>query len=308
MEITSTRFNPNVAPLLEVWGWDVALYLLFSGMAAGVLVIAAVQFLAFGEPKTSPMMRLAVIAAAVTVPLAMLGLLHDLANKANILAFYKYWNLTSTMAVGARALLVIPPVALLFGLVLVQDRLTGRWAFLAPWVKRLEKAKVLLGRLTLASGLFLGTYTGVLLSANFGRPLWNTPLLPLLFLVSGLSTGAAALTLFSRDEHERDRLTKLDIGLIAIELSVILLMLLGFATTTRSQHEALGLLTDGPYGSAFWVLVVGFGLAVPLVLEQLQVRRRILDTPVPSLMVLIGGLALRAVIVFAGQASSVPNT
>ena len=107
---------------------------------------------------------------------------------------------------------------------------------------------------------------------------------------------------------ERLQARELDIGLIAIELSVILLMLLGFATTTRSQHEALGLLTDGPYGSAFWVLVVGFGLAVPLVLEQLQVRRRILDTPVPSLMVLIGGLALRAVIVFAGQASSVPNT
>lgn len=308
MEITSTRINPNVAPVLEVWGWDVALYLLFSGMAAGVLVIASVQYLFFGDQKTSPLMRFSLIAAAIVVPLAMLGLLHDLANKPNILAFYRYWNLTSTMAVGARALLVIPPVALLFGLALIPDRLTGRAAVLRPLALRLNRARTNLGRLTLASGLFLGTYTGVLLSANFGRPLWNTPLLPVLFLVSGLSTGAAALTLFSRDEHERDRLTKLDVGLIGAEIAVLFLMLLGFATTTRSQNEALSLLTGGAYGSAFWVFVVGIGLLVPLVLEQLQLRRRILDTPLPSLMVMVGGLALRVVIVFAGQASIVPNT
>jgi formate-dependent nitrite reductase membrane component NrfD len=211
------------------------------------------------------------------------------------------------MAWGARALLVIPPIAALFGLGLLADNLGGRWTRLSWLADRMAKAKVTLARLTLASGLFLGAYTGILLSANFGRPLWNTPLLPVLFLVSGLSTGAAALALFSRQDEEQVRLTKLDAGLIAAELAVLGLMLLGFATTTRPQHEALALFLGGDFTAAFWILIVAVGLIVPLVLEQLQLRHKVPHTHFPAFMVLVGGLALRVVIVFAGQASFIPN-
>ena len=296
MEITITKHNPLTTPILDVWGWDVALYLLFSGMAAGVLILASIQYLYFGEARMSRMMRYSVIAASIVVPLAMLGLLHDLANKTNILAFYKYWNLTSTMAIGARALLVIPPIGLLFGLSMVWKR-----------AERLKKWELLLSRLTLFCGLFLGAYTGVLLSANFGRPLWNTPLLPVLFLVSGLSTGAAALILFSKDHQEQQRLTKIDINLILAELAVLLLMLLGFGFTTRAGNQALGLFLGGDFTAAFWILIVGVGLAVPLLLEQLTLKGKVVHNALPSLLVLVGGLALRVVIVFAGQASFIPN-
>jgi len=43
--------------------------------------------------------------------------------------------------------------------------------------------------------LSLGAYTGFLLSALIGFPLLNNPVLPLLFLISGLSSGAAATLL-----------------------------------------------------------------------------------------------------------------
>lgn len=304
MEFTTTKHNPLTSPHLDVWGWDVALYLFFSGLAAGILVLGAIQYLYFGEKGTSRLMRWAIAAAAVIVPLAMLGLLSDLANKTNLLAFYKYWNLTSTMALGARALLVIPPVGLLFGLALLKGNLPER---LEPWAARLSKGKVWLARLTLVSGVFLGTYTGVLLSANFGRPLWNTPLLPVLFLVSGVSTAAAALALFSKDHTEQERLVKLDINLILAELGVLALMLIGFGFTTRAGNESLSLLLGGDFTAAFWVFIVGIGLLIPLVLEQLQIRGRAAHTVLPGLMVLAGGLALRVVIVFAGQASLIPN-
>ncbi len=307
MEITSTKHNPMVSPHLDVWGWDVALYLFFSGLAAGVLIIAAIQYLYYGERKMSPMARYAVIAASIIVPLAMLGLLHDLANKANILAFYEYWNFTSTMAVGARALLIIPPVGLLFGLTLINEGLSERWGRLKVLGSWLKKYEPILARLTLVCGLFLGTYTGILLSANFGRPLWNTALLPVLFLVSGLSTGAAAMTLLSKDEAERTLLTKLDINLIVAEMGLLFLMLLSFALTTRAQHDALSLFLGGGFTASFWVFIVGAGLVAPLFLEQLQIRGKVMETVVPSIMVLIGGLALRVIIVMAGQASMIPN-
>lgn len=304
MEFTTTKHNPLTTPHLYVWGWDVALYLFFSGLAAGMLILVAIQYLWLGEKSTSKGMRWAVLAAAGIVPAAMLGLLHDLANKANILAFYKYWNLTSTMALGSRALLVIPPVALLFGLSMLRGNLPAR---VDHWARKLIKAEPWLARLTLVSGLFLGTYTGVLLSANFGRPLWNTALLPVLFLVSGVSTAAAALTIFSKDRGEQERLTKLDINLILAELGVLALMLLGFGFTIRAGHDSLALFLGGEYTAAFWIFIVGIGLLIPLVLEQMQIKGRAAHSVLPGLMVLTGGLALRVVIVLAGQASSIPN-
>jgi len=307
MEFTTTRHNPGVAPHLDVWGWDIALYLLFSGMAAGVLIIAAVQYLYFGEHKMSPVMRYGVLAASIVVPTAMLGLLHDLANKWNLLAFYKYWNYSSTMALGARGLTIIPPIGILFGLSMVAGHLRGPLARLEPIAAKLIRYQTTLARLTLGSGIFLGIYTGVLLSANFGRPLWNTPLLPLIFLVSGLSTGAAALILFASDEEEKKRLTKLDINLVLTEIVLLGLMMVAWATTSRAQHDSLKLFFGGHFTGAFWVLVMGFGLIVPLILEQLQVKGKIAENEAPSLMVIFGGLALRAVIVFAGQASMIPN-
>lgn len=304
MEFTTTKHNPLTTPHLQVWGWDVALYLFFSGLAAGILILIAAQYLYFGDKALSKATRWSVLAASAMVPAAMLGLLHDLANKANLLAFYKYWNLTSTMALGSRALLVIPPVAFLFGLALLKGHLPQR---INRWSERLSGASVWLARLTLVSGIFLGTYTGVLLSANFGRPLWNTPLLPILFLVSGVSTAAAALALFTKDAHEQIRLVKLDINLILTELGVIALMLLGFGFTMRAGHEALSLFMGGDFTAVFWIFIVGIGLLVPLLLEQMQIKGKAAHSVLPGLMVLTGGLALRVVVVFAGQASSIPN-
>lgn len=307
MEVTTTKINPMTTPELHVWGWDVALYLFFSGMAAGVLILVAIQYLYFGGAKTSLVMRYAAMAASIVVPLAMLGLLSDLENKLNILAFYKWWNWTSTMALGARGLLIIPPIGILFGLSLVAQHMGGPLAKYKPWAEKLVPYKGILARATLISGIFLGIYTGGLLSANFGRPLWNTAILPLLFLVSGLSTGAAIILLFSKDEEEITRLTKLDINLILGEISLLVIMFLSIAYTMRAQHESLYLFFGGGFTASFWVLVVGVGLVVPLILEQLQVKGRVAESPIPSWMVLAGGLALRVIIVLAGQASTIPN-
>jgi protein NrfD len=52
-----------------------------------------------------------------------------------------------------------------------------------------------LGVANIAFGIGVGIYTGILLNTMVARPLWNTSVLPLLFLVSGLSAAAAAVHL-----------------------------------------------------------------------------------------------------------------
>src|SRR5690606_33886571 len=81
--------------------------------------------------------------------------------------------------------------------------------------------------------VILGIYTGILLSAFNARPLWNTSILGPLFLVSGLSAGAALIMMMSKNPLERNTFSKLDLILIGIELFLITHMFMGFFASTQ---------------------------------------------------------------------------
>ena len=81
------------------------------------------------------------------------------------------------------------------------------------------------------------------------------------------------------------------------------LFLLGLLAGSAPQVEAAGLFLGGSFTAPFWVLVVGLGIVVPLIIQLLAARHVIEHTPVAPLLVMAGGLALRWVIVSAGQVS-----
>jgi formate-dependent nitrite reductase membrane component NrfD len=60
----------------------------------------------------------------------------------------------------------------------------------------------------------------------------------------------------------------------------------------------------GPWTAPFWALVVFTGLLVPLIMEWVEMRRQLPFTPLTPVLILIGGLALRFILLSAGQASS----
>ena len=67
------------------------------------------------------------------------------------------------------------------------------------------------------------------------------------------------------------------------------------------QDAAGDLVLGGPYTAPFWGLVIVAGLVVPLTLNLLEIRRDQPATRFAPLLVLAGGLALRTVMVAAGQ-------
>jgi formate-dependent nitrite reductase membrane component NrfD len=157
------------------------------------------------------------------------------------------------------------------------------------------------GFVSIVAGLALGIYTGILLSALGARPLWSSALLGPLFLVSGLSTSAAFAHWASPELAEREQLAWLDNLFLAIEIGVIALFLIGLRSSTEAHADAARLFLGGPYTAVFWVGVVGLGIVLPLVIQSLAVTHRIAHTPIAPVLVLLGGLALRFVIVDAGQ-------
>ena len=145
--------------------------------------------------------------------------------------------------------------------------------------------------------------TGVLFSAFNARPLWNTSILGPLFLTSGLSTGAAFIILISKSKAERLLFSKIDVGLIAIELFLIVHMFMGFLASTQVQIDAAKMFLGGPYTATFWIFVVSLGLVLPALLEILEIKKYHIPKLLPASLVLFGGLVFRFIIANAGQAS-----
>ena len=209
------------------------------------------------------------------------------------------------MSWGSWILLLVYP-ALVANMLIRPPAFMADWRFTRTIATRLTNTPHLIkgiGVFNMLLGGMLGIYTGILLSALGARPLWNSALLGLLFLVSGLSTSAAFVHLVARNRTERELLAKADNAFLTLELFLIGMFLIGLASSTRAHMQAAQLLLSGPYAPVFWVFVIALGILIPLLIQSLAVSHRIRHTPVAPILVIVGGLILRFVIVAAGQAS-----
>jgi formate-dependent nitrite reductase membrane component NrfD len=306
VELTTTRANEMIDPVMHVWRWEIPVYLFLGGMVAGMMVISG-YFLFSGRYKnTNCSCHILPGLGIILLSLGMFALFLDLEHKLYFWRLYTTFEVKSPMSWGAWILILVYP-ALLANFVLrvppfvrsryprlaeLSDRLVARRA----WVQWIGAANMLFGGL-------LGVYTGILLSALGARPLWNSALLGPLFLVSGLSAAAAFVHEIAREREERELLAKADNGFLITELVFIVLFLIGLVTATEVHADAAWLLLGGPYTAAFWVFVVGLGIVVPLFIQLLAVNHRIQHQPLAPILVIAGGLVLRFVIVNAGQLS-----
>jgi formate-dependent nitrite reductase membrane component NrfD len=303
-ELILTRHNDLVDPVLHVWGWEIPVYLFLGGMVAGMMAITGYALIKGWHRERScscvvlPWLGLALISAG------MLALFLDLEHKAYVWRLYTTIEIASPMSWGAWILVLVYPVLVLSALVRPPAILhLDTVARLSAALGRSPRAIAAIGWSSVSVGALLGVYTGVLLSNLGARPLWNSAALGLLFLLSGLSSAAAFVHLVARNVAERERLARADVAFLALELVVIVLFVIGLATGSRVHAEAAELVLGGPFTAVFWVGVIGLGILIPLVLQPLAFTHRVVHTAVPPVLVIAGGLALRFVIVYAGQVS-----
>lgn len=306
IEFTSTRANHLVDPFLQVWGWEIPVYLFLGGLVAGMMAIAGWFLFTDRHRRADTVMALLPGLGLVLLSLGMGALFLDLEHKLYVWRLYTTFQLASPMSWGAWILVAVYPALLATLLLRLPESLRRRFPALAvlsdglrsrpPVARGIAAANLVLGGL-------LGIYTGVLLSALGARPLWNSALLGPLFLASGLSSAAALVHMLARDRAESELLARADNRFLQAEIVLLALFLIGLVTATQVHIRAAGLLLGGPFTAVFWVGVVGIGIALPLSIQSLAVSHRIRHTPVAPLLVLAGGLLLRIVIVYAGQVS-----
>jgi formate-dependent nitrite reductase membrane component NrfD len=319
MEITITGINAATFPHLHVWDWRVAMYLFLGGLSAGLAVMSSIIKVRQGGALTvnERAASTAQILVPVILSIGMIFIFLDLERKLNVFWFYLTFQPLSPMSWGSWGLLAFYPVSILFAIAAVPAENRHRLLFrqlkeLAEW---LQKYRLHLAAANFAMGVFIGVYTGVLLSSFVARPLWNSAILPILFLCSALSAGAAMMIMISSQKKVKLFFTKIDIWLIVTEMLLLPLFFYGQYTSSYAHRESIMpfFLFNHEY---FWYgLAILFLLVIlpcALVIKLLEIKEEhgetlppdaLLKMKLSAVIVLMGGIIVRFSFVYAGQLS-----
>lgn len=298
------------------WGWLIAIYLFLGGLGAGAYLASfAAEKGLLGKPTN--LHRVGYYISAPIVALGALLLIFDLGQglKKPWLIINMFLNFSSVMTWGIYIVTAFIFVAFIK----------------AYFVWKKKQASSVLSYVGAILALSTAAYTGLLLAVLQGVPFWNSYLMPILFVVSALSTGLSLIALlahfFEKHQAHQHRVFQVHLWLVSMEIIVVMAF---FALIYSGSQGAVAklsanLLLTGSLALPFWILFVIVGLIGPLVFYVQQSRSQTNTMPLlsPNMResaqqregnssaknqnmlllsdgaVLVGGLTLRCLIVFA---------
>jgi formate-dependent nitrite reductase membrane component NrfD len=281
------------------WSWAVAAYLFLAGLGGGAYVTGVVADFC-GAQWTG----IAKIGVVLGFPCVLVGcgfLILDLGSPKN------FWRagLRPNTSWIARGTIVITTFMSL-GAIHIAFWL---WPFDRLAAETAAGARHFIGVLGVVFAFGTMIYTGILLAASRPIAFWSTAMLPLLFLVSALSTGIMAVVLFASlagTTHEAaiHTLAQVDLLLIVLEIFILFFFFQGTHRVPESRASARLVLT-GSSARLFWWGVAVLGLAAPLLLEfvsarSLQGGAAVAMAFLASACGIAGGLFLRQVVLSGG--------
>ena len=300
----SGRMNPNIDPYLNIWHWQIPVYLFLGGLAAGILFFAALYTILGKEKEMPTTVKWATFLVPFMLILGLAALFIDLKHKLYFWQLYTTIRLQSPMGWGAWVLMIITPISMVWVASYLKELIPSwnwKFGFLNKFEHWVIANRWYIAWVMIFYSVILGIYTGILLSAFNARPLWNTSLLGPLFLVSGMSTGTAVIMWMTKNPAERKLMSRIDLLLIGIELFFIVHLFMGFLASSAVQINAAELFLGGQFTVSFWVFVIILGLIFPAVLEILEMRGVHIPIVIPVVLILFGGLMFRFIMVEAGQ-------
>lgn len=296
----------------EHWGWIIALYLYLAGMGAGSYIIGAIihwfvnpsrVVFIWGLPLDPA--KAAILWGPILVAIGAPFLILDLGIKKRFL----YACLNPRTSWVARGFLILS-IFIVFGLVLfAKSVLPFEWLHAESALWHIPEV--------IAFVFAFGTaiYTGILLKATKSIPLWNTYFLPLLFLVSALSTGSMAIILstlgtglFSHDAGALKVLMGGEQILVVIEGIVLYLYLSRSYRASEQGKDSVRLLLFGEKKLIFWGGIVLLGFIFPVILENIAsfFPGNEVFIFVAGILLLFGGFFLRLGVLYAGIRDQIP--
>jgi formate-dependent nitrite reductase membrane component NrfD len=286
------------------WSWQIILYFFLGGIAGGSFLVSTLADL-LNLDNNPALIRAGRYLSFVCILASPVLLILDLGRPERFHHMLRILKLRSVMSLGTWG---ISFFGLCCGLTTAHQAARDGLLNWFPLLARLLKAlpiKLIEGCGSIA-GLFVASYTGVLLSST-AVPVWARAkhILGPLFLTSGLSTALASLSLIlslSRNNRRTlENIERAEIIAMSTELGLL-------ATLPKILGPLRKPLVTGRPGLLFEAGTIGGGLLFPLLIRlSWKLARKAMPRGVNiglSLLVLLGGLILRYVWIIAGRASA----
>jgi protein NrfD len=260
------------------WGLWVAAYEYLVWLEVGSLMVFTTLVYIFkwnkSLPRMAPTLYLTAI-AILSMALILIGL--DLGHPFRFwhVLVYPQWGSLMTWMIWLHQIYLV----VLLGKLAIELR---------PSSKLGKKISTWLSYASLPLGIGLVVVAGSVFGVVMGRPTWQSSALPIMFLISSLVAGTGFLVFqyisFFQEKGTQEyletsqRLGKLLLGLlitglIASSLGGLVILYPG----VPAQATALELTLFGPFWWVYWVLHIGVGVIVPIILllTKTQTARRI---------------------------------
>lgn len=275
------------------WSGSYAIYFFTIGISSALFFFSAKSWFSSGQALI-PIRTSAAYASFALLAMSGLLLISDLSQPLRFLNTMNplYLNLASPLAWGALNLMS-------FGIVSV--------LYIKALREKDEKNAKFFGVIGSLLALGLPVYTGFDLTVHQNRPIWNTPLMPVLFVALSLVSGAAVAALLARNEGGKfteATLAKLRLYMLwaAGAVGVMLISLMGTTAYGGSGSElTFMLMTSGGLGVIFIGLGLLLGTAAPIVVLLMPYGRQHSGIVFAGGLLLVGGMALRYSILIGGQ-------
>jgi dimethyl sulfoxide reductase membrane subunit len=309
LQITDMRDN-------VIWGLYIISFMFFVGLSAGGLIIASAGRL-FHVDRFRPIVRLAVLEAAVTVATAALLIIPDLGRVNRILNLFVHAHWMSPMIWDITIILIYLVLSLAYLWLYTRRDLAARGSWMALGTKNTSSearahdyhSTYVLAWIALPAAVLVHSITAWIFGLQISRGFWYSAIMPPLFISSALVSGLA-LVLVLALVTRRVGMVEFDDGLVsflggllavflAVEAFLVLCeVLAGYypGIPTDAVHQ----LFSGRYAPGFAVEIV-VGIVIPFVLMAIAaVRRRPAWVVVASVLAIIGIFVHRANIIVIG--------
>ncbi|GEL06952.1 NrfD/PsrC family molybdoenzyme membrane anchor subunit [Salisediminibacterium halotolerans] len=314
------------------WGAWVALYIFFVGLSAGAFLLSTLIFV-FGMEQYEKVGRYALFTALICMVVALTFILLDLGRMDRAFNAMTYWNVLSVLSWEVRFYLiymVLLSVELWFAMrtdLIRMAKTTGGLKGKLADILRLGSEDLsersekkdhrwmkILGMIGIPIAI-IGVHggTGTLFAAVAAQPYWNSPLFPVIFVVSALVSGTALLIAMyavqrkaankSVDLQLIKGLTMLMIFFLVIDLGLEFYEFLVAGLSMKPEKiEILSVMFTSSMSWSFWGIQIFLGAVVPIFLVfNRRTRDSVKWLTAASVLVVIGIIGVRFNIVVPTQ-------
>ncbi|MCP3891003.1 MAG: polysulfide reductase NrfD [Desulfobulbaceae bacterium] len=320
------------------WSLMIVLYPYITGIVAGAFIVSSLYHV-FGIKQLKPISRFSLVFALAFLCCATWPLLLHLGHPERAMNMFLTPNPTSAMAgfgyiYSAYFILLVHEILFIYRptMVALWNSSTGvkraLYSFLAFYNDNISKESLELDRkivnflagIGIPMACILHGYVGFIFGGIKANPLWATPLMPVIFLLSACVSGISGI-IFAYILIKKVTGQQLDVDCIRTALKFlwgffildfVFEMLEVFSHYYMATHHwhVLENLLWGPLYNTYWLFqvkifsIIPFLLLAGLCLFKFKDRVILFFAPIVSLMILIQVLLMRWNVVIGGQLMS----